>query len=97
MPRPIAGVLPVVHTPFLEDESIDYESLEREVDWAFSQGAHGLATGMVSELLRLTAAERIELHAGLAELGAGGGGVVVAVVVGELEDPPGGDRPPAPQ
>lgn len=71
MPETISGVLPVVHTPFLEDESIDYESLTRQIDWAFEQGADGYCTGMVSELLRLTTEERIELNGTLAELNAG--------------------------
>jgi 4-hydroxy-tetrahydrodipicolinate synthase len=82
MPREIAGVLPVVHTPFLEDETIDHESLRRQVDWAFEQGADGYATGMVSELVRLATSERIELAAKLAEWN-GGRGVFVAGVGAE--------------
>ena len=50
----IRGVLPIAHTPFQDDDSIDFESLRRQVDWAFATGADGYATGMVSELLRLT-------------------------------------------
>jgi 4-hydroxy-tetrahydrodipicolinate synthase len=63
-----ANVLPIVHTPFLEDDTIDEVSLGRQIDWAFEQGANGYGTGMVTELLRLTAGERIELTARLAEL-----------------------------
>lgn len=62
MNHDIAGVLPIAHTPFREDESIDVESLTRQIDWAFEVGASGYCTGMVSELLRLTATERNELH-----------------------------------
>ncbi|MHC4176214.1 MAG: dihydrodipicolinate synthase family protein [Planctomycetota bacterium] len=79
MPKQIAGVLPVVHTPFLEDETIDYGSLERQIDWAFAQGADGCCTGMVSELLRLTGTERVELSAKLAEFSAGRGVFVAGV------------------
>lgn len=79
MPQVIAGVLPIVHTPFLEDEGIDLESLRRQVDWAFAQGAQGFATGMVSELLRLGTEERIWLHANLAELNAGRGVFIASV------------------
>ena len=79
MPKQIAGVLPVVHTPFFEDETIDYESLQREIDWAYAQGADGYCTGMVSEILRLTSAERIELNGRLAELNAGRGVFVAGV------------------
>ena len=41
----IRGVLPIAHTPFLNDDSIDFESLRRQVDWAFEVGADGLGTG----------------------------------------------------
>ncbi len=75
----IAGVLPVVHTPFLEDQSIDHASLQRQIDWAFEHGADGIVTGMVSELLRLTHDERISLTRTLAELNAGRGVFVAGV------------------
>ncbi|MCZ2340928.1 MAG: hypothetical protein LC104_03925 [Bacteroidales bacterium] len=61
MPQVIAGVLPIAHTPFLADHSLDRASLARQLDWAFAHGAHGYCTGMVSELLRLTFTERVEL------------------------------------
>lgn len=64
----ISGILPIVHTPFLENDQIDYESLERQIDWAFQQGANGYCTGMVSELLRLTAEERYQVTEHLARL-----------------------------
>jgi 4-hydroxy-tetrahydrodipicolinate synthase len=67
MTRPIRGVLPIAHTPFRDDDSIDFESLRRQIDWAFATGADGFATGMVSELLRLTFDERQELTQKLAE------------------------------
>ncbi len=35
---PIAGVLPIAHTPFTENDAIDEESLAREIDWAFAHG-----------------------------------------------------------
>jgi dihydrodipicolinate synthase/N-acetylneuraminate lyase len=79
MPQPITGVLPIAHTPFLDNDEIDYDSLRRQIDWAFEQGAQGYCTGMVSELLRLTTAERIELTYKLAELNAGRGVFVASV------------------
>ncbi|MBC8870409.1 MAG: dihydrodipicolinate synthase family protein [Planctomycetes bacterium] len=79
MPETISGVLPVVHTPFLEDESIDYESLARQIEWAFAQGAHGYCTGMVSELLRLSTKERVLLNETLAEANAGRGVFIAGV------------------
>jgi len=75
----IAGVLPVVHTPMDADEKVDLESLERQVDWALAQGAAGCATGMVSELLRLSCRERMELNARLAQCTAGRGVAIAGV------------------
>ncbi|MBL8850036.1 MAG: dihydrodipicolinate synthase family protein [Planctomycetaceae bacterium] len=69
----IAGVLPIAHTPFHDDDSIDEDSLAREIDWAFAHGANGFGTGMVSELLRLTADERIHLTRLLGSLKRGRG------------------------
>ncbi|MEX0818785.1 MAG: dihydrodipicolinate synthase family protein [Pirellulaceae bacterium] len=79
MTKSIAGVLPVVHTPFLDDDTIDWESLERQVEWALAAGADGYCTGMVSELLRLTCRERLELTERLGELNQGRGVVVIGV------------------
>lgn len=79
MPRRLQGVLPIVHTPFRDDESIDVATLSREIDWAYSQGVDGMGTGMVSEILRLTYDERIGLTHQLAELNAGRGAIFMAV------------------
>lgn len=79
MSQKIVGVLPVAHTPFLDDDSIDFVSLERQIDWAFEQGADGYCTGMVSELLRLTTAERFELTSRLGELKQARGVFVASV------------------
>lgn len=79
MPHPIAGVLPIAHTPFTADDAIDFASLERQIDWAFSVGASGYCTGMVSELLRLTYRERIELTRALGALTRGRGVFIAGV------------------
>lgn len=79
MPKQIAGVLPIAHTPFDDDDHIDVESLERQIDWAYEQGADGFCTGMVSELLRLSADERIALTRMLGEMNAGRGVFVAGV------------------
>ena len=78
----ICGVLPIVHTPFDLDQQIDWESLEREIHWAFQSGADGCCTGMVSELLRLNDQERQELTQRLPQM-VDGRGVVVASVGAE--------------
>ena len=75
----IQGVLPVAHTPFTDDDRIDWESLRRQIDWAFDLGVNGFCTGMVSELLRLTAAERIELTQQLGQMNDGRGAFVASV------------------
>jgi 4-hydroxy-tetrahydrodipicolinate synthase len=73
------GVLPIVHTPFTADDEIDVATLKREIDWAYAQGADGLGTGMVSELLRLTFDERIALTHHIAEMSGGRGAAFMAV------------------
>jgi dihydrodipicolinate synthase/N-acetylneuraminate lyase len=79
MPNALAGVLPIVHTPFLNDDSIDDLSLKREIDWAYDVGANGFGTGMVSELLRLTFDERVSLTETLAEFNSGRGAFFAGV------------------
>src|SRR5262245_34099398 len=79
MTHPIAGVLPIAHTPFTDDDAIDLPSLERQIDWAFAVGADGYCTGMVSELLRLTYRERVELTRALGALHRGRGAFVAGV------------------
>lgn len=77
--RQLAGVLPIVQTPFADDDTIDFGTLAREVDWVFSVGADGLGTGMVSEVLRLTIDERYELTEKLVEYTDGRGAVFASV------------------
>ena len=69
----IEGVLPVLHMPYEEDESIDYATLQKEVDYLFDTGAHGLCLALVSDLLRLTAEERLTLPEHLVRWAAGRG------------------------
>jgi 4-hydroxy-tetrahydrodipicolinate synthase len=57
----IGGVLPVVQTPFRSSGEIDFESLRSEVGWILDQGVSGVTVGMVSEILRLSTGERLEL------------------------------------
>lgn len=56
--KTIQGVLPVFQTPFHDDEGIDFETLEREIQFLFDRGADGVVMGMVSETLRLSHDER---------------------------------------
>jgi 4-hydroxy-tetrahydrodipicolinate synthase len=77
--KPISGVVPVINTPFDGDDRIDHAVLAREIDWAFEQGADGICAGMVSEWLRLTHDERVELSRSMVELAAGRGVVITSV------------------
>jgi 4-hydroxy-tetrahydrodipicolinate synthase len=79
MVKRLHGVLPIVHTPFTDGDEIDVATLQREIDWAYAQGADGLGTGMVSELLRLTYDERIALTNQIAQMSAGRGAVFAGV------------------
>ena len=75
----IEGVLPVVNTVYRPDQTIDYAILERQVDGIFEAGAQGLCLALVSDLLRLTAAERLDLPGRLVEWTRGRGPVVISV------------------
>ena len=75
----IRGVLPVVHMPYHEDGSIDFGTLQREVDYLFDTGADGFCLALVSDTLRLTAAERLQMPARLVEFADGRGPVVISV------------------
>jgi len=77
--RPLAGVLAIVQVPFAADDRVDESDLQREVDWIFTTGADGIGTGMVSEIVRLSTAERQWLVERLVELAAGRGTVFTSV------------------
>jgi len=79
MGQQIKGVIPVVHTPFDDKDCINESDLRREVDWAFDCGANGICTGMVSEILRLSADERNQLASRMVEFAAGRGAVIASV------------------
>src|SRR2546421_687160 len=79
MPRTLAGVLAIAHTPFTDADEIDHLALKRSIDWAFAVGADGIGTGMVSETLKLTHDERLALPKMLVESAAGRRPVFVSV------------------
>jgi dihydrodipicolinate synthase/N-acetylneuraminate lyase len=57
----IRGVMPVLSTPFDRADRIDADVLASEVEWLIGWGVDGLTLAMVSEVLRLSEAERREL------------------------------------
>jgi 4-hydroxy-tetrahydrodipicolinate synthase len=77
-PHRLAGVFCVFQTPYLPDESIDYDTLAREIEWLFDRGADGVVLAMVSEVLRLSQLERRELADKVCRM-AGDHPVVVSV------------------
>lgn len=78
-PASLSGVLPVFQTPFHEDESIDYATLDVELDWLAREGADGVVMAMVSETLRLSAQERHDLARHVCLSHQGRGAVVISV------------------
>ncbi len=77
--RPLAGVLCVFQTPYLSDESLDFATLEKEIHWLFDRGADGIVLAMVSEVLRLSGAERLQLAEAACQVGSPRGVVVISV------------------
>ena len=70
--RLLRGVVPVVPTPFHPDESIDFESLGRVVDWIAGRGLGGLCLPAYgSEFYKLTESERHLTVAAAVEASAG--------------------------
>jgi 4-hydroxy-tetrahydrodipicolinate synthase len=77
--KTLAGVLPVVQTPYRDDETIDAQTLAREVEWLYECGADGIVVAMVSEVLRLDADERRQLAELACKYGSPRGQVVISV------------------
>jgi 4-hydroxy-tetrahydrodipicolinate synthase len=75
----LGGVQIVFQLPYHVDESIDFDTLGLEIDHVFAAGADGLVMAMVTEVLRLTEAERHEVAGFTCQAAAGRGPVVVSV------------------
>ncbi|MEZ6048571.1 MAG: dihydrodipicolinate synthase family protein [Planctomycetaceae bacterium] len=82
----LKDVLPILHTPFTAADEIDRESLQREIDFCFEVGAQGVCSAMVSEILRLTPAERRELTLMMVVAAQGRGPVVASVGAESTKD-----------
>src|SRR5579862_3101368 len=65
--------------PYHDDYEIDYVTLGALVDWLYARGADGIVLALASELLRLTAAERVRLGSFLVEANRGRGSVTISV------------------
>ena len=75
----IHGVLPVLQMPYKEDESIDYDVLEKETEHVFKYGADGVVLALASELLRLNYCERLELTSKIPQIVNKRGTVTISV------------------
>lgn len=75
----LRGILPVLQTPYLESGEIDYDTLEREIQWLFDCGCDGIVVAMVSEVLRLSHSENRELSAFVCRVVDQRGPVVLSV------------------
>ena len=78
-PLRIKGVLPVLQTPYHENESIDFDVLTAEIDFVFSAGSGGIVLAQASEILRMSETERIELTVRLPDMAGGRGAVTISV------------------
>jgi len=78
-PSDLAGVLPVFQMPYHEDESINFDVLARQLEWLLQRGADGVVMAMVSELLRLSEAERREVAEHACRIVGGRAAVVISV------------------
>jgi 4-hydroxy-tetrahydrodipicolinate synthase len=56
----LSGVVPILVTPFLEDDGVDHAGLRREVAFLVEQGVQAVAFGFGSEVFRLGEDERDE-------------------------------------
>ena len=79
MSHKIKDVLPVVHMPYTDDQLIDSTTLVKQVAYLFETGAHGFCLALVSDLLRLTATERLLLPAELVKYAGDRGPVIISV------------------
>ncbi|WPC76278.1 dihydrodipicolinate synthase family protein [Vibrio porteresiae] len=70
--KKIEGIVPVMLTPFTDNNEIDYPGLEKLIDWYIDNGADAFfAVCQSSEMLHLTLAERVELSKFVVDYTAG--------------------------
>src|SRR4051794_12183400 len=56
----LSGVVPILVTPFLEDDEVDHAGLRRQVSFLVEEGVQAIAFGFGSEIFRLDEDERDE-------------------------------------
>lgn len=81
------GIVPVMLTPFTPDNRIDWEGLERLVEWYIANGADTLfAVCQSSEMQKLSLEERVELSKKVVSLAAGRVRVISSGHISESRD-----------
>lgn len=78
-PETLAGVFPVLQTPFDDDDDIDAAAVAAEIEWVYECGVDGIVLAMVSEVLRLSTDERRRLAELSCSLGLPHGPVICSV------------------
>ncbi|AOT60665.1 MULTISPECIES: dihydrodipicolinate synthase family protein [Streptomyces] len=73
MTQPIRGVLPVILMPYDERGALDEDAFFVQTEHMFDVGCDGFVVGQVSEVLRLTHAERLRVAELCAKAAAGRG------------------------
>src|SRR5262249_18378911 len=78
--KPLRGIFIIMATPFTEARAIDYEDLEREVDFLVRCGVHGMVwPQLASEYAQLSQEERMR---GMERLAKASRGKAPALVLG---------------
>ncbi len=67
----LSGIIPILLTPFDQNEAIDFDSLHREVEMTLAAGVHGIGIAIGSEIFKLTQDERLRMLRAVADQVAG--------------------------
>ena len=87
MPRKIDGIIPVMLTPFTEEGAIDYQGLEKLIEWYIDHGSDALfAVCQSSEMQFLSLEERTSLARFVSEKAAGRVPVIASGHISENRD-----------
>ena len=69
---PWSGVFSAITTKIREDESIEYDAIQKHIDWQINEGVHGIvALGSLGENMALTAEEKSQVLSIASETCAG--------------------------
>ena len=69
--RTMAGVYPILSTPFDSKGRVVMEDLRRQVDWLVDSGVHGVGIAVASEVFKFTESERDEVLSAVVDQAAG--------------------------